>query len=151
MTIGPLPPINLTSPTQTTRPQALSYYASLLQQSYGSSIAQSFLKYANAHPNLTAYDALQNWASFIAAHLGPGLAQAIKSFVQEQGNITKQFAQAPAGLGQVTQDWQHLLLRLAEFGIGGILITVGLIAILRKTEAGQQTESLAKTAAKVVK
>lgn len=41
----------------------------------------------------------------------------------------------PAGSGQ--NDWTNLVTRLAEFAIGGILITVGLVAILGKTKTAQ--------------
>lgn len=148
---GTVPP-NLTSPVPTSRQDAVNYYAQLLQSQYGAAVAKSFIGYAKDHPNLTAYNALQNWAGFIAAHLGPGLAKAIQGFVNDAGTGVSQFGSGvTSGLGQSSQDWQHLLLRLAEFGIGGTLITVGLFAMLSKSETAQKAGSGAVKVAKAIK
>jgi len=54
--------------------------------------------------------------------------------------------------GQIinTQDWQHLFIRLAEFGIGALLVAVGVGAVLRKTPPVQEAKNTVIRVAGVV-
>jgi len=50
----------------------------------------------------------------------------------------------PGGSGMSSQtDWGHLMTRVAEFTIGGIIIIIGLQAIIAKTKGAKYVEQIA--------
>lgn len=53
--------------------------------------------------------------------------------------------------GASGSDWQHLLVRIAEFLVGGILIYVGIQAVVVKSKPAQTIIQTTGTVAKVVK
>jgi hypothetical protein len=137
------PGINLTSPAQTTRAQAVAAYVSQLDSAYGTEISQSYQGYANKHPGETAYQALQNWANTLAASLGPGLAKTIQGFANDAGTGQAQIAKGTVlGAEQITKDltapsWSLILggisgwfFRGLKVVFGGILMIVGISKLL---------------------
>jgi hypothetical protein len=151
MPVPGAPGINLTSPTPTTRPAAVAAYVGMLDLAYGAQIGQSYQNYANAHPNQTAYNALQSWANTVAAGLGPGLAKAIQAFAKAQGKATGQIA-VGTGLGAAAAskdilggfDLGSWFLRIGEILIGLVLIGVGLAKITNAVPIATKIASVVK-------
>jgi|SRR5215831_72086 len=145
-----------------TRQQQIAYYAESLNSAFprsetGIDLGADYKKYMSQHPKADPVQVYNQTVAGLDVFLqsGRSLADAIASAVGTQGNITSQFVKgvgkgaeditkSASGFGLGGSDWQHLLIRLAEFGIGGILIAVGIAAILGKTKTGQTVINVAE-------
>jgi hypothetical protein len=158
------------------REQQIGQYATLLDQAFppsrGTDYGHLYITYMHAHPALapaTVYAETVTALNNAKAQLGQ-LPSAIGSVGNNLGKIMNQFGTGTAlGLGQVTKDltpgagWAGLLtflgdltnphtwLRVAEFLVGGILIGIGLNAILKQSTGVDVAGSAVKVAKKVAK
>jgi hypothetical protein len=141
--VSPLP--NLTSPTQTSRAQAVAGYVAFLESEYGAQLAGSFQAYAGEHPSQTANAALNSWANVVAQSYGPNFASALKEAVEEDANATSQAASGTvAGLDATEKSLfggvlgflsdltsGQFWVRAGEVVAGLILLGIGLNAMLK--------------------
>jgi hypothetical protein len=155
MPAGPGPTGYVIPPATDTRAQAVQVYAADFAQEFGDSVGQAFIKFANGSASgLSAQKAASAFALIISQQ---GIAGAIKAGSGGIANFLKGSATGGAntlaGLtGGSGSDWQHLLLRISEFVVGGLLVAIGLNAMLRKSDVYQQAQKAAVgTATKVVK
>jgi|SRR5215475_1328575 len=128
------------APPQTSgnNPQTLGR---MIRARYGPKAQQAYLKLVAAHPEATP---LQVAKAFILSVSIKGLAQAIKD--AESGTAAAIGQASSSGFGTTAlgggggSDWAHLFVRLAEFGVGALLVALGIQAILRRTQTGQQIQ-----------
>jgi hypothetical protein len=127
-----VPPLNLTSPAQATRGQAVANYVQFLDSRYGPSIGASYQHYADTHPRETANAALNAWAGVEAASLGPGLAGAIKQMEGAQAKITNQFGTGTAkGLSSLYPSWSLVFSGISGWFFRGLKVLFGgILAII---------------------
>src|SRR5215467_682548 len=132
------------------------YYSKYFLQNYGLAAMQAYQRLVKANPQVTPGQAAQAFAYNIIAN---GLKKALTAGITGVGIATAQATGGAAGgltgpnlgLGldsrpdggqgsQSQSEWGHLFIRFAEFTIGAVLIIVGLNAMLRRTQAYQNTK-----------
>jgi hypothetical protein len=150
---GQAPPA--TPPAGDTRNQQIAIYAADFAAQFGDNVGQAFANWArgNARRKFSPAQLAQAFATIIATQ---GVSKAIGAGAGGLGGFLG--ASGSAGLGTLnnlsgsgTNDWQHLLIRIGEFVVGGLLIAIGLNAMLRRTDVYQQAQKAAVSTAKVVK
>jgi hypothetical protein len=153
---SPLP--NLTSPSQTTRAQAVANYVAIITADYGAKWGKSLQDWFNAHPSESANAALNAWGNAVAADLGPGLANTISQAISDTGQLTAEAgAGTVAGLDATEQTFfggflgflkdltsRAFWLRAAKVVGGLALVVVGLVQL---THAQKLVESVGEAAA----
>ncbi|MGI0135325.1 MAG: hypothetical protein ACREBW_10260 [Candidatus Micrarchaeaceae archaeon] len=141
-------------PPGDTRNQQIDVYAADFAAQFGDKVGQAFANWArgSARKNFSVAQLAQAFATIIATQ---GVAKAIGAGAGGLGGFLG--ASGSAGLGTLnnmaggTNDWQHLLIRIGEFMVGGLLIAVGLNSMLRQTNVYKQAQNAAVTTAKVAK
>ena len=121
-----------------------NHYAQLIGQKYGRRARSAYLKMVSDNPNIDPRTVAR---SFILNIGIKGLDQAIQDALVGTQSAFAQgaasgFGTAGLGGGGASDDWKNLFTRLAEFGIGAVLIIVGLNAILSRTKVYQNTEKV---------
>lgn len=110
-------------------------------------LADDYAKYADAHPKLSAQQAYVAWfliTTKINKQLGKDLQAEVGAIGKLSGETLKSL---PSWIPSFTGDLRHLMLRVAEVAIGGLIIVVAANAILKETTG----VSPIKAASKVVK
>jgi hypothetical protein len=131
----------VTPPAGSTRNQQIAIYAADFAAQFGDQVGQAFANWArgNARRKFTPLQLANAFATIIATQ---GVSKAIGAGAGGLGQFLG--ASGAAGLDTLgnlsggSNDWQHLLVRIGEFLAGGLLIAVGLNAMLRRTDVYRQ-------------
>jgi hypothetical protein len=133
--------------------QNASLYQQDITAQYGVAAGNAYrqLVLSNKNSNVSAYQLAEVYLTEI---VGKGLASAISDVANGTLAATASASGSgfglPGALGGTSSgsgnDWQHLMIRLAEFAIGGILVAIGVNAMLRKSETYQSATKTAKSA-----
>jgi hypothetical protein len=137
-------------PGGTSAAEQAQIYTMDIQKQYGSAAAKLYQQMLKAYPQLSPKQVVQILAMQIT---GQGLSKVLSEGMGGVGNALAQASGSGFGttaLGNLGggggNDWQHLLLRIAEFLIGGILVAVGINAMLKKSDTYQKAAGTVKTA-----
>jgi hypothetical protein len=150
-------------------PQTFPFYENWFAQHYGASAGNAYYSLAAQAPNATPNQVAEALSTEI---VGRGLARAIGDVASGTLAATSLAANSgfgitPSGLGLGLggpgtlpaqspgsssgssgggSDWQHLLIRIAEFALGGGLVLIGVSAIVKATPAGKAATNTGKKA-----
>ena len=138
-------------PPPSMKQESTAWWAAYFNQQYpGKGAGAAYTAFANKaianDPSTTPYVAAK---AFLDSIMLEGLGQAIKSATEGIGQGTAKVPGALPGsipaipsVGGTGSDWQHLLLRFAEFGLGASIVIIGIAAIVAKTKGGQKVETI---------
>lgn len=154
------------APVSTPPPPIVEHYALLLEEQFpgyvsgtkpNTTLAELYIQYMQKHPHA---DAQQVYKTVVArlqevANLPGTIGSAIGATATIIGKAGPAAGvginKAAQGLGGGQGDWTNLVTRLAEFGIGAILLIIGFNAIVSKTKGYQRIETVVTgTAGRVV-